>query len=168
MDTDKMVVILAICVVILASYLYAYEKQERLNIDLPSCVPGNQSIMPDSGWKAVPPGDWIHDTDFEVYDDKVVFNGDYKWSGLADTGSMRPTFDGQHNLILKTITGDCSRLDIGDIIVYSYNATEHDISHRIVGRDHDRFVVKGDDNQYEDNKNVSCENISMVVVGVLY
>lgn len=84
------------------------------------------------------------------------------------SSSMEPTINVYDVVLVKKTSA--SKLKNGDIITfYSNNSYFGDtpITHRIVKKDGNNFVVKGDNNQNEDNDKVSPDNIIGKVILII-
>lgn len=120
----------------------------------------------------ISPGDWILENQVYVLKDKIVINiNNASWAKFTDTNSMDPLFDKDSNTIEIRPT-DASQLAVGDIISYNSRIMGTTVIHRIVDISNDSkgtyFVTKGDNNIYRDPERIRFEQITGVVVGILY
>jgi hypothetical protein len=116
------------------------------------------------------PQDHIAENKIEVYQDRVVIRIDNpKWASFADTNSMDPVFDAGSNAIQITPTSP-DQIEVGDIISYRHNGKV--IIHRVIEKGIDGegwyFIVKGDNNAQPDPNRVRFEDVTRVVVAVVY
>jgi len=118
------------------------------------------------------PGDWIKESDVKIRDKAVTLVIDNAtWSTFTDTNSMDPVIDVKSHAI-KLRPGKASDLQVGDIISYKSEDFNAVIIHRIVDISSDDlgifFITKGDNNKYTDSEKIRFEQITGVVVGILY
>lgn len=74
---------------------------------------------------------------------------------IVHGASMRPTY-GTGDLIL---TRPQDHYEVGDIVSYHNPRLKIDVMHRIIGVDGDRFVLRGDNNDYTDSDPVALSQI---------
>jgi signal peptidase I len=74
---------------------------------------------------------------------------------ITSGSSMEPTFHGG-DLVL---TRQNDSYDVGDIVLYRSAELGRDVLHRIVGRDGDRLVLKGDNNGYKDPEHPHIDQV---------
>lgn len=122
----------------------------------------------DSGVEIYSPGNWISKEQIKIYNNSVLLKIENATiAEFTDTNSMDPVIDEDSNSIEIKPTKD---LKIGDII--SYKTGNKKIIHRIVDISEDEegiyYILKGDNNQFADKEKVRFEQISGVVVGILY
>ena len=115
------------------------------------------------------PNDWVSDEDIIVFDDRIVLRiSGATLSSYADSGSMRPVFDGGANGI-RVVPESADEIDVGDIVSYRFGGML--IVHRVVEKGFNEdgvyFVMKGDNNLVDDGK-VRFEDIEYVTVGVIW
>ncbi len=117
------------------------------------------------------PGSYITEKNIHVYDGYVTVkipNRTISWGLIADTGSMRPILDGGHHTI--EIVPNKEDIDVGDII--SYKSEYGTIIHRVVKVHNDTqgayYETKGDNNKMTDPWTVRFENVTGLVVGIIY
>jgi len=118
----------------------------------------------------ISPGDWIKEEQIKVYKDKVVIDlKNPSWATFTNTNSMDPILDEKsHAIEIKPESGD--EIEVGDVISYQ---TEYGIIiHRVIEKGKDEegiyYMVKGDNNQFEDPFKVRFENVKGVVVALIY
>ena len=66
--------------------------------------------------------------------------------GIGRGISMLPAIEPGNAVIIDTVV---ERIDIGDIIVYTYDGNF--VGHRVIAITQDGFITKGDNNPYPDN-----------------
>lgn len=115
------------------------------------------------------PSDWISEEDISIFDDRIILRiPNATLSNYADSGSMKPVFDGKANGI-RVVPENESEINVGDII--SYRFENFLIVHRIVEKSIDDdgvyFVMQGDNNILSDGK-IRFEDIEYVTVGVIW
>lgn len=118
----------------------------------------------------ISPRDHITEDSIEVYNDRVVIRIDNaKWATFADTNSMDPVFDRGNNAI-QIVPQSPDQIEVGDII--TYRSGERLIIHRVVEKGIDGsgwyFIVQGDNNPTPDPDKVRFEDITRLVVAVVY
>lgn len=118
----------------------------------------------------ISPASNIAEQDIEVYPDRVVIELEgAKWATFADTNSMDPVFDRGANA-LQIVPKSVDDIEVGDII--SYRRGERTIIHRVVGKNIDGdgwyFIVKGDNNTEADEGKIRFEDVTRVVVAIVY
>lgn len=118
------------------------------------------------------PIDRIDDKQILVYNGMVVLNvSGVEWAKYTDTNSMDPLLDDTANgLEIKPKSeGD---IVVGDVIVYEPKWTQGLLAHRVISIGHDEqgtyYTVKGDNSESADPEKVRFNQISGVLVGVLY
>lgn len=119
------------------------------------------------------PGDWINEEQIHMGNSKVCFDMpqgyNAEWATFAPTKSMDPVFDqGSHAIQVKPhSTADIQK---GDII--SFTTKYGTIIHRVVEISYDDqgwyCYTKGDNNRYPDGIKVRFEDITKVLVAVIY
>ena len=100
----------------------------------------------------------------------ISFEGeDLTWSEVADTNSMVPTID-RGTKVIFTKQFDIGDLKVGDII--SYRRGDRNILHRIVELGYDSegwyAVTKGDNARLSDLERVRKDDITKVVIAIIY
>ncbi len=78
---------------------------------------------------------------------------------IVSSGSMEPELSVGDVIIIKS----CANYEVGDIITYSVD-DKYFVTHRIIEREGNNFVTKGDNNNVEDNQAVFKENIEGKVI----
>ena len=152
--------ILMICIFITGWLVCAgYDYYSELSKEQPYSI---------SGVEVYSPGDWIEKEDIKAYDSRVILKiPNAKIAGFTDTNSMDPVIDENANSI-EIMPSE--NLKVGDIISYNFGGRK--VIHRIVNISEDKegmyYVVKGDNNLRVDKEKVRFEQISGVVVGILY
>jgi hypothetical protein len=116
------------------------------------------------------PSDWIAEDQIKVYQNRIVLNiKDATWAGFTNTNSMDPFIDDGANAI-QIRPSNPEMIKAGDVI--SYRTGYGKIIHRVVevGKDSRGvyYIVKGDNNRFEDPIQVRFEDIIGVVVAVIY
>lgn len=116
------------------------------------------------------PGNWVNEEQIKISEDQVILNiKNPLWAGFTDTNSMIPIIDENANAIEITPSRP-EDIALGDII--SYHTEQGVIIHRVVDIGNDElgtyYLVKGDYNRLGDPVKVRFENITGVVVAVIY
>ncbi len=116
------------------------------------------------------PKNWISEQDIQVFDDKVIIAvSSPSWAKFTDTNSMDPFFDEDAHAI-EVMPPSPLSITLGDII--SFRRGEHLIVHRVVALGTDEegmyYLTKGDNNPVEDKEKVRFEQVTGVVVAVIY
>jgi len=116
------------------------------------------------------PQDWIKEQDIEVYSDRVVIRLENpQWARFANTNSMDPVLDQGANAI-QIVPRSIDQIEVGDII--SYRAGERIIIHRVIEKAIDEqgwyVIAKGDNNPQPDPNKIRFEDITRVVVAIIY
>lgn len=123
-----------------------------------------------SGKEISSPGNWIDEEQIKVYQNRVVLEiPNTLWAGFTNTNSMDPFLDEQANAIEIKPT-DPDSIDVGDVI--SYKTAYGTIIHRVVEKSLDEegvyYLVKGDNNVFQDPFKVRFADVQGVVVAVIY
>ncbi len=118
------------------------------------------------------PGDHITEDQILVYKDKVVLDvEDVRWARFTPTGSMKPLISDKANTI-ERIPENPESLNVGDVISYRSEFAEGLIIHRIIeiGQDQNGWycIVKGDSLDKEDPGKIRFNQITGVVIAVIY
>ncbi len=118
------------------------------------------------------PGDHILEKDIHVYHDRVIINlEDASWSAFTDTNSMDPLLDANSNGI-EVKPKSAKELKKGDVIAFKTPYANGIIIHRIIDMGHDQLgwyaKTKGDNNPSVDPGKVRFEDITGVLVGIIY
>ena len=118
------------------------------------------------------PKDRIKAEDINIFKDHIIINiSDYglRWASIKNTDSMLPVIDEGHHSI-EVMPKNKDDIYIGDIISFKHN--EKWIIHRVVEIKKDLngiyYLTKGDNNKINDGNKVRFENITGVVVGIIY
>jgi len=117
------------------------------------------------------PGDHIKESQIKVFSDKIELDIENAvWSTFTNTNSMDPFLDEGANGI-EIIPQDENEVQIGDII--SYKAKNGGIIiHRVINTSKDSkgkyFIVKGDNNPFQDPEKVRFSQIQGILVGIIY
>jgi hypothetical protein len=122
------------------------------------------------GKEVFSPSDWVKENQIKVYRNKVVLDiEDATWASFTDTNSMDPFIDETSNAI-EILPEGADAINVGDVI--SYKSNYGTIIHRVIekGSDEDGFyfIVKGDNNKFQDPFKVRFSQIKGVVVAVVY
>ena len=116
------------------------------------------------------PGTWIEEDNVILKSNGIIISiKNATWSKFTDTNSMDPVLDvGTH--AIKIVPKEPSELSVGDIV--SYESEKGIIIHRIIEKGEDEegvyFITKGDNNNKVDPSKVRFNQVTGVVVGVLY
>ena len=118
----------------------------------------------------ISPSDHVPENNIEVYQDRVIIRLDNpKWATFADTNSMDPVFDKGNNAV-QIVPTSPDQIAVGDIISYQHNGKV--IIHRVIEKGLDGqgwyFTVQGDNNASPDPVQVRFEDITRVVVAIVY
>lgn len=81
---------------------------------------------------------------------------------IIKSGSMQPTLNIKDIIITKKE----KEYYIGDIITYNVN-DEYFVTHRIVKRDEENFITKGDNNNCEDKESIKIEDVEGKVIAII-
>ena len=81
---------------------------------------------------------------------------------IVKSNSMYPTLQ-KNDIILIKRNSDYKK---GDIITYDYE-NNYLVTHRIIEKNNNFFVTKGDNNNSEDEKSIQLENIKGKVITIL-
>ncbi len=82
------------------------------------------------------------------------------------TGSMYPTFN-CGDICLTKQAHFLDEINIDDIIVFSIETIEDRIVHRVVKKNDDYIVTKGDNNAFKDNYRLNMSNNISIVVAIV-
>ena len=118
----------------------------------------------------VSPSTHIPEQNIEVYNNEVIIKLDNpKWASFAATHSMDPVFDAGNHAI-QIVPQSPDDIKVGDIISYQYQ--DKVIIHRVIEKGIDGqgwyFIVKGDNNPTPDPDKVRFEQVTRVVVAIIY
>ena len=118
----------------------------------------------------ISPQDHVKENEILVTSEKVVINvKDASWTSFADTNSMDPVLDaGANGIIEKPKTID--DVKVGDIV--TYRSKYGLIVHRVTKTGFDEqgwyVIVKGDNNPTQDPDKVRWDDITGVLVAIIY
>lgn len=117
------------------------------------------------------PFDRIAEQDIEMHQDGVFIKlNEPQWAVFADTNSMDPVFDQGHHAI-QIVPKTKEEVHVGDIISYR-SPMGFSIIHRVTKTGYDDkgwyAIVQGDNNNTPDPEKVRFEDITRVVVAVIY
>ena len=118
------------------------------------------------------PSDWIDENQVKIRNKEVtIIISNATWAKFTDTNSMDPVIDESSHAI-KLIPEKPSQLSKGDIISYKSDQLGAVIIHRIIDINIDDkgiyFITKGDNNKAADPEKVRFNQITGVVVAILY
>lgn len=118
----------------------------------------------------ISPNDSVNISNFWFYDEGILIHtdgnafSDYRIVTIQNTGSMRPTLDYGHAIIIKKPYGQ-DELHVGDIVMFKY-------IHRIIqiGYDDEGWyaITKGDNNYTADVGKLRFSEVKWKVIGVFY
>ncbi|MBW3014069.1 hypothetical protein KY335_02400 [Candidatus Woesearchaeota archaeon] len=116
------------------------------------------------------PGDYIKEYQIHVYPDKVTFDVQQPiLAAFADTNSMDPVFDAQHNAI-EVVPQRTTDVQVGDMV--SYKTAYGSIIHRVkeVGQDEDGWyaIFQGDNNPVPDPGRIRFDQIQRKIIAIIY
>jgi hypothetical protein len=175
--------LLLICVFILgivSANIYAYIEvnkepifSNQINSEETLQNPLNEVMRTFSSTKERPsPLDRIKEEQILVTNKQIVINlENAKWAEFTDTNSMDPVIDaGSH--AIEIIPQTEKDVQIGDIVAYKSEHATGTIIHRIVYKGEDEkgtyYIMKGDNNPSNDPGKVRFEQITRVVVAIIY
>lgn len=116
------------------------------------------------------PGDWVKEEQIQVYPQRVILDiPGAKWAGFTNTNSMDPFIDETANAIEITPSNP-EAIDLGDVISYqtAYGVLIHRVIERGVDEEGYYYIVKGDNNRFQDPFKVRFTDVQGVVVAVIY
>ena len=116
------------------------------------------------------PSDWVKEDQIQVYPQRVVLDiPGAKWAGFTNTNSMDPFIDETANAIEITPSNP-DAIQVGDVIAYqtSYGVLIHRVIEKGVDEEGIYYVVKGDNNRFQDPLKVRFDEVQGVVVAVIY
>lgn len=90
--------------------------------------------------------------------------GNFTIVEFTDTHSMEPTLSTKALAIKTQINPD--EIKIGDII--SFKMGDDKIIHRVIGIENNKFITKGDNVKLTDDYKVSPEDVTGVIVAIIY
>jgi hypothetical protein len=117
------------------------------------------------------PQDRIAEEDILVFPDRVVIDlPGAQWARFADTNSMDPVIDRGANA-LQVVPASMDDIEVGDIVSYRHRSGRI-VIHRVIEKNIDErgwyVIVKGDNNPQPDPDRVRFEDITRIVVGIIY
>ena len=126
------------------------------------------------------PLDRISNSSIKVYSDRILIEGSFGRIESKGTGSMLPSFfEGATYFYVKPSFP--SEIVVGDIIVFTkpqemiekgFTSNTTTILHRVIGKGTDSegiyYYTKGDNNWIEDGVKIRFENITKVIIGVIW
>ncbi|MBT4804997.1 hypothetical protein HON71_02400 [Candidatus Woesearchaeota archaeon] len=116
------------------------------------------------------PSDWVKENQIKVYKNKITLDiEDASWATFTNTNSMDPFID-ENSHAIEILPDDATQINVGDVI--SYQSSYGTIIHRVTERGEDKegiyFLVKGDNNKFQDPFKVRFDDVKGVVVAVVY
>ena len=116
------------------------------------------------------PSDWVKENQIKVYKNKITLDiKNATWATFTNTNSMDPFIDETSHAI-EILPDDANEINVGDVI--SYKSSYGTIIHRVIEKSRDEegiyFLVKGDNNRFQDPFKVRFEDVKGVVVAVVY
>ena len=120
----------------------------------------------------ISPSDHIKQEDIHVYKDRVVIDvPNVQWAKFTDTNSMDPFLDIEANSF-EIIPQSEEQIQVGDIISYQPESFSGLIVHRVIEINEDKdgwyAIVKGDNLSSPDPGRVRFDQVSGILVGVIY
>ncbi|MBD3313451.1 signal peptidase I [Candidatus Woesearchaeota archaeon] len=118
------------------------------------------------------PSDHIPEESIKVYTDRVVLDiSDASWASFTDTNSMDPFIDaGANSIEIRPSSPD--DINVGDVVSFRTMLADGIVIHRVISKGEDDkgiyFITKGDNNDLADPGKRRFEDITGVVVGVIY
>tara|TARA_Y100000294_G_scaffold159554_1_gene162574 strand:+ start:58 stop:519 length:462 start_codon:yes stop_codon:yes gene_type:complete len=116
------------------------------------------------------PQDWIKEEQIRVFKDKVVIElSDATWASFTNTNSMDPFID-ENSHAIELTPQKPDDVQIGDVISYSssYGQIIHRVIEKNVDEKGDYYIVQGDNNPLADPIKVRFDDVTGVVVAVIY
>jgi len=123
-----------------------------------------------SGQENSSPSDWVKENQIEVYPQKVILDiSGAKWAGFTNTNSMDPFIDETANAIEITPSNP-DVIQVGDVIAYqtTYGVLIHRVIEKGIDGEGVYYIVKGDNNRFQDPFKVRFDDIQGVVVAIIY
>lgn len=120
----------------------------------------------------ISPSNHIAKDQIHVYDDRIIIDlKNAQWAEFTDTNSMDPVLDAEANSFEIVPTSE-DQINKGDIISYKPESFNGLIVHRVIetGKDDDGWyaITKGDNLTQEDPELVRFDQISGLLVGIIY
>lgn len=118
------------------------------------------------------PFDRIPEEHIKVYHNRVViYLNNPEWAYFYDTNSMDPVIDKEAHAI-QIVPKKEEEIHVGDIISYQSKLNNNIIIHRVIDIKEDNngwyAITKGDNNKLPDPEKVRFEQITRVVIAVIY
>ena len=170
---SKIKVHVLLTIAIAMTFLFGFEiatNKEKITYDLYKFTKGGVD------WTSKPvnsPQDRISEDQIYVLKDKIeIMVPGAEWSAYEPTGSMEPLINEKANGLYILPKGP-EDIQPGDIIAYTYDETQKDVVHRVVGVEKDEhgnyfYITKGDANPVPDPDPVPYTNIKRILIGVIY
>ena len=159
-----------------SSIMYAGIMSSSSPVDQPvstqSSVVDLQKLQGSASRDKPSPSNWIKNDQIYVFSDEVVLKiKDAKWAIFTDTKSMDPVIDSTSKAI-QIIPENENDIHVGDIVAYKSSYENGTVTHRVAEIGHDSkgwyAMLKGDNNKYPDPEKVRFEQITRVVVAIIY
>ena len=130
--------------------------------------------------KEIHPLDRIDDSNIKVYSNKIVIEGNFGKIGATGTSMLQVSPDGTTHITIKPT--DPEEIIIGEIIIFKKPQAMVDngftsnlsttILHRVIDKGTDSegiyYYTAGDSNKKVDGAKIRFENITKIVVGVIW
>ncbi len=118
------------------------------------------------------PSERIKMSDVHVYPNKVILNiKGPLWSRLRSTGSMIPVFD-ENSKLVQVEPSSYNDIKVGDVISYQKPNSDEVIVHRVIEIASDEggwyAITKGDNNAQKDTQKVRFDEVTRVLVAIIY
>ena len=123
-----------------------------------------------SGQENSSPSDWVKENQIQVYPQRVILDiPGAKWAGFTNTNSMDPFIDETANAIEITPSNP-DVIQVGDVIAYqtTYGVLIHRVIEKGIDGEGVYYIVKGDNNRFQDPFKVRFDDIQGVVVAIIY
>ena len=130
------------------------------------------SQIPDKGGEKDSPFEWVKHNQIDVYSNKVVIEVKNAQKRLfLDSNSMDPLLD-EFSSTIEVKPKKASDIHVGDIVAYKSPESDIPWVHRVVEIGEDSygiyFMLKGDNNSFEDEAKVRFNQIEGIVIGIVY
>ena len=129
--------------------------------------------------KEIHPLDRIDDSNIKVYSDKIVIEGTFGKTGATGDSMLQVSPNGTTHITIKPRSPE--EITIGDLIVFNkpkemiengFTSNTTTILHRVIDKGTDSegiyYYTKGDSNYKGDGAKIRFENITKIVVGVIW
>lgn len=131
-----------------------------------------QKLQSGASRDKISPSNWVTNDQINVFNDEVVLKiKNAKWAVFTDTKSMDPVIDSTSKAI-QIIPENEKDIHVGDIVAYKSSYANETITHRVtqIGNDSKGWyaIFKGDNNSYPDPEKVRFEQVTRVVVAIIY